>query len=409
MRTTRLSGKDVELTGIAAANSHVRDAMFLKQKLSSGDSPSHKWVSPDSSGHADTSMDDDDDDSVLVPPSPAIRPPRSGQIPVSRSTIRLDVESAQPEAHEGAEQLQAAFEDVKAELAAGSPLISGSSNGIASPKVLQRFMKSSSTDRLSSREGSSHEAASPKERLSSRATAIQLKVSELETKIATSQAQLDADLRHARNLAILASFQQATRNRIQAHVHPLAKRINQLRIDIAKLRCHRAILHGDFVAEERQKYQMIRAALKVANATLKRHMAESSMFVLPPPLEVPPSSPSSSAPGSSIRKEGISPQKVSIVSEHEKSNDQPNTPSIPSSRPSEDQSGQGPGVNPEHIQSTVEHVETVSNTSVPEEAEDWNKTRAAKRVSLVTIPADALRLLAVRSQLDDKLDSLQET
>lgn len=407
MRTTRLSGKDVELTGIAAANSHVREAMFLQQKLTNAGSPSHKWVTPDSSGYIDNSMDEEDDDSLFVPPSPAIMLPRSGQIPISRSTIHLDVETAEPNVHEGAEQLKAAFEDVKAELAAGSPLLGTPSNGLSSPKALSRFMKASSTERLSPTDVLSPEAGSPKERLSSRGTAIQLKVAELGTKINATQLQLDTDLRHVRNLAILAPFQQATRARIQTHVQLLAKRINQLRLDVSKLRCHRDILHADFVAEERQKYQMTRAALKVANATLRRHLAESPMFVLPPPIEVSISGPSSSVPSSSTRK-GVSQRRTSMFASPEKKEDQPVTTMAPPSRPSDDYSGQEPVFSSQEPSTAAENSNPSEHASIPEQAEDWNKTRAAKRVSLVTLPTDALRSLAIRSQFDDKLDSLKE-
>ena len=53
-------------------------------------------------------------------------------------------------------------------------------------------------------------------------------------------------------------------------------------------------------------------------------------------------------------------------------------------------------------------VDDFSPGSKPEEAEEWNKTRAAKRVSLVTVRADALKPFIHRGPAEDALEHLRE-
>jgi hypothetical protein len=412
MRATGLSGRDVELTGIAAANSHVRDTIFWQQQQNGSPSTTHKWVNPDS-GTAAVLTDEDEDNSQTFPASPPPGPRPSRLLPVSRSTAQLDLENPGSSVHEEAEQMKAAFEDVKAELAAKLPFLSGASEARLLRKETNRSLKSSSAEKLSASQRISDETESPHERVSSRGNVLRLKVNELEKKISALHQQLESDLRHARNLALLAPFQQTTRNRLHEQVQALSKRITQERLELTKLRCHREVLHVDFMADERQRYQTTRAALKVATATLKRRLGET---------------------GSQTTKTSSRPKELSLAQQAVTqqlrqypftSLSSSNQESRASDRVSERASGELtpkrrnnrtlPALEfPELEQafglagpsSTFEEAFQEDKRRSIEQAEEWNKTKAAKRVSLVTLRPESLKPFSARTQPDQAMASL---
>jgi hypothetical protein len=421
MRTTGLSGKEVELTGIAAANSHARE--ILQQRQRSEASVNDKELLQVKDQQDDLSQEGEED---ATESSPSISPSlarRDRLIPVSRSSVALDVESADGVLHEDAEKMKAAFEDVKAELAAKSKQLSESSHESAEKRTSTRLVRSSSAEKLTtSQETAFPTIDTPHERLSSRGNVIRLKVADLEKKIATLQGQVDSDLRTAKNLAILTPFQQTTKTRLQAYVPPLARRINQLRLDIVKLVCHREVLHADFVADERQRYQTTRAALKVATATLRSRLADSSLNKKqsksniksdPHPLStMPKERVGSFASSSSSTQEGsdahLSMRMQSMTNGPEEQSSQALEDSSPirATSPTSDAEEMFALDEPSH--SIEEPRSTEKGSTSKERAEEWNKTRAAKRVSLVTVPADALKGLANRPNLDGVLSQLRE-
>ncbi|KAI5122596.1 hypothetical protein M0805_004811 [Coniferiporia weirii] len=86
----------------------------------------------------------------------------------------------------------------------------------------------------------------------SRSKIVLSKVHEFEIKIKTIQAQLDSNIRVVRSLAILTPFQRSTRNRLQTSVINLAKHIRQLRLEVVKTACHRDVLAADLASEKRE-------------------------------------------------------------------------------------------------------------------------------------------------------------
>ncbi|KAG8818004.1 hypothetical protein FRC18_000291 [Serendipita sp. 400] len=416
MRPIGLSGRDVELTGIAAANSHARETLFLQQQSGSNHTV-HDWISPDGEEIASPVADPDEGskdslDVVSSLPSSA-NAGRSRFIPVSKSDARLDVESSAYTVKEDAELLKAAFDDVKAELAAGSPLVKSSQEEANGTKHAHRASISSSTSTISPTRQGFQAMDLPKERLSSRGNALKLKITELESKINTLQKQLDHDLLCARNLAIATPFQQTTRLRLLDHVHPIAKRVKQVRLELTKLRCHREVLYIDFIADERQRYQTTRAALKIATATLKRRLGDRSLSRIPSPDSLPPTV----VPGPGVRHHGRQESYASSESTGESSSQhtiparamrnqlQQHSQSdqdLPQLNSPQDPQSQDSLFALDDPSSTIEEP-FQSTTSKREQAEEWNKTKAAKRVSLVTLRPESLKPFSAKAPAESVL------
>ncbi|KAG8811794.1 hypothetical protein FRC17_002321 [Serendipita sp. 399] len=400
MRPTGLSGRDVELTGIAAANSHARETMFLQQANGSNRTV-HEWLSPDGEEIASPMADADEEteDSVdiftVLNSAPVLE--RSRFIPSSRSTARLDVESSAYTVKEDAELLKAAFEDVKAELAADSPLVKSTQESSNGPKHSKRSSASSSIATVSPKHQGFQVMDLPRERLSSRGSALKLKITDLESKINTLQKQLDQDLLSARNIAIATPFQHATRLRLLEHIQPIARRVRQLRLELTRLRCHREVLYIDFIAEERQRYQTTRAALRVATATLKRRLGDRSLDRVPTPDSLPPTPSQASDPRRHVRQESYASSSSAGGSSSQHT--------VPAKTKGDSELPQLNSPVEQQIQDTIFPLDDPSSTideSFPstssrrEQAEDWNKTKAAKRVSLVTLRPESLKPFATK-------------
>lgn len=419
MRASGLSGRDVELTGIAAANSHVRDTVFWQQQIGSP-AAVHNWISSDGNVTMASLVDTDTDEEPSFATSPLSGPRPKRLLPVSRSTAQVDLESPESSVHEEAEQMKAAFEDVKAELAANLPLLTDPPEEGLSRKNTNRSYRSNSAEKLSSPQRTSHDTDTSRERVSSRGNALKLKVEELEKKIVASCQQLESDLRYARNLSLLAPFQQATRNRLHEQVLNLARRVAQERLELTKLRCHREVLHNDFVSEERQRYQTTRAALKVATATLKTRLRdapskrtgsldETKVASLPRQTATAEqlrqnsfASSSSSNQGSGPTIDALSPLEGLELTPKRRGNR--GLPSV----------DLGAGLQEQQIPGSDEPLSAIdasfqdTKKRSAEQAEEWNKTRAAKRVSLVTLRPESLKPFSARAQPDEALGPLNE-
>jgi hypothetical protein len=109
--------------------------------------------------------------------------------------------------------------------------------------------------------------------LPSRSQIIQSKIRDLESRITAAKSSLDADMRFVRNLAILTPFQKATRDRLQAAVQHVSKRIMRMRIDLIKLTCHRDVLAADLAAERRDMHTAKDLAFRAATETLQSGVA----------------------------------------------------------------------------------------------------------------------------------------
>ena len=268
-------------------------------------------------------------------------------------------------------------------------------------------------------------------RVQSRPRVIRSKISDLETKIAISQTQLDSDLRLIRNLAVLTPFQRSTRSRLQAAVIGMASKIMQVRLEMVKMVCHRDILAADLAAQERDWQHSKNQALKAATEALETQSrppipqmkvsahdddAEMSERRYSHPLEggdeVLHKSESSICESfhSALDFGPDWPSHARSMSSFVRRHDEDDTPgqtpytessqvsrkSFPFEASSMDTPHQNSSDNKEsedgrasNAGSEIGHERFYTAPDIPdEEAEDWDKTRAAKRVSLVRLPSD---------------------
>lgn len=323
-------------------------------------------------------------------------------------------------------QFRAAFDEVKAELTAGAT---------ASQRALSRRPSTAPEDRDRGHLPSVS---------SSRAEHVSAKIRELESRISAAAPALEDELRFARNVAVLTPFRQTTRDRLVAVLAQLARRIAILRMDLAKMRSHRDTLVQDLSEERRQWMRTKTQALQIANAALQQN---SRMSVLPrvtvadgsTASQSPPISPRSPrTPSLRLRTSTdvpdarrlapstpkplfLSPVTPAESFDSNRSSTAPSDSELDADRDNEADDSLGPLVPPSASASTSTfhtgessvastsstrdrsssslvragsgHEKFFTATESPEEAEEWDRTRAAKRVSLVRLPADTLAVI----------------
>ena len=379
MRDPGMSGKDVELMGIAAAASHLRDL-----HCASSDSRTPRV-------HAWCRNSDDLIDRLSSSSSTPYAVSRSGRLQVvnGREDMDLDV-SAAPNSV-GMHQLKATFHQVKADLAAGrwSPTDISTVRPDGRPRahslesVVQPLPASFPEDLKH-------------ERASTRTRDIQSKLVELDSKISSLQLQEESDLRLLRNIAILTPFQRATRERLRIVVLQTSKGVQKTRLELEMRLCHREVLSNDLIAQEREWHRTKKIALKAATDTLQSRREPSIPRTVPLRVDQPVADSSDKLhhlPESSYSTAGSFQSALDFdrpVSAMGELLDSPinsvrgGTPTG-SPRPfSPAQTNDGtttPETRPSH-----ERFDTAQEEP-DEEAEEWNKTRAAKRVSLVRMPS----------------------
>lgn len=407
MRSLGLSGKDIELTGQAAAASHLRD---IDRPVSSP--LIRTW---DGRGRSTEELDQ--------------FPREWQQIPDSLSTSDSASEGPLTPPMENPSRLfKATFDQVKADLAAGrwqaldavSIRSSNRPRAYSLDSVIQN-PSASTAHNTASNDGDCR-------RVSSRSRIIQRKVRDLEDRLSLQKAQLDSDMRFVRNVAILTPFQRATRDRLQAAIQNVAKRIMHVRLDVEKLTCHRDVLLRDLVAEEREWQRTKKIALRAATQKIELERKRSiprmtiSMHTdgaaRDPSLSVHPTSASHSASVESSRPNSVAtgsfysaleftpdsaPQAEpddrhlnaslsldftastsftdSLISVASATNS-PHPPAATIRTDTERSSL----MTEEYSSASHDQLYGVSE-SPEEQAEEWNKTRAAKRVSLVRVPS----------------------
>ncbi|KAI0094706.1 hypothetical protein BDY19DRAFT_879454 [Irpex rosettiformis] len=410
MRSLGLSGEDIELTGQAAAMSHLRDL-------------NRPHPSPRVHTYSGHSIND-------IPVSQHV------DDPTSPTTSPID-EPLTPPMENPSKLFKATFDQVKADLASGrrSGFDTMSIRSVARPRAYS--LDSIAPNPTSASVKSSDDNSAP--RPSSRSQIIRRKLRDLESRITVQQAQLDSDMRFVRNVSILTPFQQSTRNRLQTAIQNIAKRIMQVRLDLEKLTCHRDVLAQDLASEEREWQRTTKIALSAATQQLeverKRSTprmalsiydsggAESSSPSVDPVMDLCTQAANNPCPHSaaassyhsaldfgldSARSAQRGPRpKVSFslefsasasLTDISASTSSPYTNSPqPSSGVRSSADSEAPG---EIEQSTTSHEQYVTISEPPDEqAEEWNKTRAAKRVSLVRVPS-TLKLFSPKHSRD---------
>ena len=441
MRALSMEYRDIELTGIAAAASHLREMQHRALPISPR---VHTWYGGlDLDLQSPTSASEE---------SPSTSPPASA--PIRKASISTEASSVVNES--SAKLFKATFDQVKTELAASSRWSYETANNkpLGRPRTLslESSAPRSPIVPLSSHSANGH--SDERSRRPSRSDVIRRKLRDLEERIANSRTQLETDMRLVRNLRVLTPFQRATRERMHVAVQGAAKRIMQARLDLEKLICYRDVLADDLQAGERDWERTKRIALRAATDRLASQEQPPRMQRRPKtmatvqagsdrslvsslsPLSIPHSaSTSASAESSAVSSQGrnssltedsfhsaqssvewqdLSPGYAAFLDANgvheahsfESPMTSPMDPSHANGReypfpdvrrasrasametpPPRDSGASGHRASEE---GGHERFYTALETQ-EEQAEEWNKTRAAKRVSLVKLPPD-LRL-----------------
>ncbi|KIJ68274.1 hypothetical protein HYDPIDRAFT_146169 [Hydnomerulius pinastri MD-312] len=391
MRPPGMSGRDVELTGVAAASSHLHDLRLTN----SGQPRVLTWDHRTLPDPADEPPGDED---------PHAAPP--GKMMNGRRNVEAEPPAA-PEV-EGASQFKETFDTVKAELAAARL---SACDLTAAPDGPRRSTERSQT---------SSPAKLEPTRLGSRSQMIHSRVQDLEARICTVNSQIDSNMHFARNVAVLAPFRKSTRDRLQDGILNVSKQIQAMRLDVTKLICHRNVLLNDLAAEERGFRRATTLALQAATETLQSRRSENNSRSTLSAQDTPPNgSPQersrrtvshsfdSSACDSFRSALDFGPDwpssgeafATSTFLESSGITESPITEACDSSAdcyPFPDESSHlSLSTTNQSLQDTSLHEKFFTAQDIPEEqAEEWDKTRAAKRVSLVKLPSD-LRLSAM--------------
>jgi len=385
MRAPGISGKDVELMGVAAAASHLQDL-----HCANSDSRTSRI-------HACGRSSDDFIDRLSSSPSAPYAVSRSGRFRIINGREDMDLDVPASPNSVGAYQLKATFHQVKADLAAGR--WSSADVSTVRPDGRPRAHSLESTVQPLPASASFPEELEH-ERLPTRTRDIRSKLADLDSKISSLRQQEESDLRLLRNIAILTPFQRRTRARLRIVVLQTSKGVQRTRLELDMRLCHREVLSHDLTAQEREWHRTKKIALKAATDTLQSRREPSIPRTLPLHVDQPVADssddlhhhPESSHPLQSSIAESFHTAldfdwSQSTLGEQLDSPITSIRDSTPTSSPrpfSPAQTVDGattPEPRPSH-----ERFDTAQEEA-DEEAEAWDKTRAAKRVSLVRMPS----------------------
>jgi hypothetical protein len=241
---------------------------------------------------------------------------------------------------------------------------------------------------------------------------------EFERELALVDSELKAETRFLRNIAILRPLQTATRTKLIAAVHPFvaSRKLTTLRIQSQRLACYATVLRHDLEADLNSLASMKNVALDAAKRSLELRQADviPRMTISDHELEEePPHS------AHTLARTGSSTSLAdSFYSAVDHTSDWPlddyeaasgsisRTPSqaFDSPRPSTSSSTPHGGLYLTDRRSPLmvgrsssglssdggshkELVKSAGQEAEAEEAEPWNRTRAAKRVSLIRVPS----------------------
>ena len=399
IRPAGMTKKDIELTGIAAAASHLRDLETKGRKSP----PLKTW---DRNGVS--------------------RRPRVESLNVA--TFRTYSESSEteptsPRSDSSSIQVKNTFDLVKADLA----------NTIrTSPEFPSSLSRTHSLDLASTLSAFPNNAdRRPHGTRSTRTRTIESRIKEIELQLSETRSRLRSELSLVQNIAVLTPFQRTTRDRLHMMVQSVAKRVNRLRLEETKLLCHRDILTHDLLTADLNWQRAKETALNAAKEVLRVRsfslteidvIDEGAPSIAPLPMPSPlsrsfsgesfhsalddvadsPVTPSHSPFTSHILESPASAQSTRILTV---TRGQASTSSTLS--PAERTTGTGDSTRTsfDHVVGqeaspsgsyTHERFYTAPEIS-EEQAEEWNKTKAAKRVSLVRMPNDLRMSLPVRT------------
>jgi len=399
IRAAGMNKKDIELTGIAAAASHLRD-LETKGK---GSPPLKTWDRNDISRRS--------------------RVESLNTAAFRRYSDSSETEPMSPRSDSSSIQVKNTFDLVKADLANATP---------SSFEFPSSFSRTHSLDLASTLSalpnGADRRSRSTR---STRTRVIENKIKGIESQLSETRSRLRSDLSLVQNIATLAPFQRTTRDRLHMAILNTAKRVNRLRLEETKLLCHRDILTHDLLTADLNWQRTKETALNAAKEVLRvRSFSLTEIDVIdettPAIAPLPPQGPLSRSFSSD-----------SFYSALDNTADSPVTPSpLPFAShilesPASTQSMATPAATPGHAgasstsfpfpveyttgestRTSFDHLSGQESSpgglhtherfytapEIPEEqAEEWNKTKAAKRVSLVRVPNDLRMSLPVRA------------
>ncbi|CDO72333.1 hypothetical protein BN946_scf184977.g30, partial [Trametes cinnabarina] len=435
MRALGLSGRDIELTGIAAAASHLKD---LKHNLGSAPSPIIRtWNGRSSEDFDIVSRAAAESEPTL----PAAEGPRARQGSVG-SVGSVGDHPMTPPYENSSRLFKATFDEVKTELATGRwrslDEMSIRSGGRKRAYSLESTLGSPPPFSAAGRTN-----GDTKSRLSSRPAIIKSKLEDLDSKISLARTQLDTDMRFVRNLAVLTPFQRMTRDRLQAAVQNVAKRVMQVRLDLEKLVCYREVLAADLAAEERDWERTKRLAMRAATQKLESEQqadreAQAEHDAVLELVQLQPESayyPERTNGPETVRGTYV-PAAEDVLRQRSATLTYGSPHTFDSSLTSPVDAGSSaasdgsfpfpespqrhralPLVAQDSLESTAStdggsHEKFYTAPEMSEEqaeqAEEWHKTRAAKRVSLVKLPSD-LRISLLFGQKQQVREESQNT
>lgn len=387
MRLLSMSGRTMELTGVAAATSHLHD--LQNQSLSS---------------FADLANWDENAPRALFEmlsgDSPGKnRPSFQRKVTLRTNREEVELEGPVPVEVEKTPEFRDAFDQVKADLAAERCIRRGNGSNttltLVDPMTLTGDLSPHS------------QASSLNDHPRLRSQIIEAKISDLDNRLITTQRHLDAQIRFIRTVATLVPFQKATRDHLIIALQTRACTVMQLRLDIARMQCHRNVLRDDMLAENRIWKEVKDVALKVAKETLQSRQSP----------EMSTSHVVSSEPTQRLHSRELEPSICEsfhtaidfgpdwpfsdelgspfLVAPWVPDSPRPSTSGSFSSYRHDDgslrirknNSAFAARLQNDHSTALSGGDINIVPESPVEEAEEWNKTRCAKHVSLVRVPS----------------------
>ena len=233
------------------------------------------------------------------------------------------------------------------------------------------------------------------------------KIEEMDKRLSLLAVQLQNNMSIAKNIAVLTPFQRSTRERLSSSVTNLSKTIKQLRMEQQLISCYRDILVASLAAEERERGDNTSLAMSALTGqdmsyqlrertlprmTFSEHEDDAlmpgsfkSFFRMPAISNGRTSSERSSPRVSSSRLDNADSRNSTQLSVGNDTGDSSaycastSSPSIGSTSVIDVQ------VLPESR--SDDPRPSFEGPTADTQAEEWNKTRAAKRVSLVRLPS----------------------
>jgi hypothetical protein len=427
----------MQLTGVAAATSHLHDLQYQIHSPASGfarwDENAPQELFEMLSGDGPTHK----------------RPHFERKLTLRTNREEVELEASMPLEVEKTAEFKDAFDQVKADLAAESWTQLGRDSqspiSLSIPSQAHRgHLSPSAFSSLETHTKAEASSSNDHPRLLSRSQIIDANIADLNDRLIATEAHLDTHMRFVCNVATLTPFQRATRDRLIAAVQTRARTVMQLRLDAVRMRCHRSVLCDDLDAENRIWKEVKDTALKAAKETLQSRQQSLDIPHVALPIRAPPHD-LLSKPLQAQKRQSESSicesfhTAIDFRPDWPSSDDlgssflaasrvfdspRPSTSGSFSSYPIEGNSSRiwkseaeiGAGSQGDHditpkgekLESDAQHEKfSTAQENLVEEAEAWDKTRCAKRVSLVRVPS-TLDLLTVSKRLTLTLPTTAE-